>query len=259
MRPSLHRAALVGLLLAALHAPGALAHDATFPIAGDSITINTETPGSEVFQFEAAGPEIPLLDHDPRQDGTAILVRGVGTNEGRNALATLDRNFWSISASGTGYEYDDPAGTRGGITHVTLEAEHLFIQANGANWGWSPAGSQDEVWLHMRIADTSFCSSFPAAVATANTAKHFEASGASAPPECPAQVCGDGVPQAPESCDDGNLATGDGCEATCETGPCNGQSFDSTFEAIQTVIFEGGYAAPTAPVTTRTIPRTASI
>jgi cysteine-rich repeat protein len=240
MRPSLHRSALACVLLAAAYAPGARAHDATFPVAGDSILIQTDQgAGTEVFQFEAAGPEVPLLDHDPRQDGTAILVRGVGPNEGRSALATLDRNFWSFT--GTGYTYDDPAGTRGGITHVTLEAGLLAIQGGGPNWGWSPAGSQDEVWVHMRLADTSFCSSFPSANATANTAGHFEASGANAPPACPAQVCGDGVPQAPETCDDGNLATGDGCEVTCETGPCNAQSFDSTFAAIQTVVFEGGY------------------
>jgi cysteine-rich repeat protein len=239
MRPPIQRLALVCLLLAAAHAPGARAHDATFPLAGDSIQINTETPGLESFQFEAAGPEVPLLDHDPRQDGTAIFVRGTGANAGRSALATLDRNLWSATANG--YAYDDPAGTRGGITHVRFEAGLLTITGSGANWGWSPIGSQDEVWLHMRIADTSLCSQFPSFYATANEAAHFEASGAPAPFECPEQVCGDGVPQAPESCDDGNLATGDGCEASCEIGPCNAESFDSTFAAIQTVVFEGGY------------------
>ncbi len=240
MRLPVCRLLLLCLLFAALGAPRARAHDATFPIAGDAILIQTDLgAGTEVFQFEAAGPEVPLLDHDPRQDGTSIFVRGVGADAGRSALATLDRNLWSATASG--YAYDDPAGTRGGITHVTLEAGVLSIQGSGANWGWSPAGSQDEVWLHMRIADTSFCSQFPSLYTTSNTAGHFEASGAPAPFECPTQICGDGVPQAPESCDDGNLATGDGCEATCETGPCNAQSFDSTFQAIQTVVFEGGY------------------
>ena len=228
------------LLAIAWGAPGARAHDATFPVAGDSILIQTDQgAGTETFQFEAAGPEIPLLDHDPRQDGTSIFVRGLGANAGRSALATLDRNFWSATASG--YAYDDPAGTRGGITHVTLEAGLLSIQGAGASWGWSPAGAQDEVWVHMRIADTSFCSSFPSASATSNGAGHFQASGASEPAECPEQICGDGVPQMPETCDDGNLATGDGCEVSCETGPCNAQSFPSTFEAIQTVVFEGGY------------------
>ena len=232
---------LVGALVATVWAPSARAHDATFPVAGDSILIRTDQgAGTEVFQFEAAGPEVPLLDHDPRQDGTSIFVRGLGGSAGRSALATLDRNLWSPNSNG-GYVYDDPAGSRGGITHVTMEAGLLSIQGAGANWGWSPAGSQDEVWVHMRIADTSFCSQFPSATTTSNAAGHFEALGAPEPAACPAQVCGDGVPQAPETCDDGNLATGDGCEATCETGPCNAQSFDSTFEAIQTVVFEGGY------------------
>jgi cysteine-rich repeat protein len=35
----------------------------------------------------------------------------------------------------------------------------------------------------------------------------------------PAPVCGDGVVQAPEQCDDGNLVAGDGCSATCTIEP----------------------------------------
>ena len=29
------------------------------------------------------------------------------------------------------------------------------------------------------------------------------------------QVCGDGTYESPESCDDGNIASGDGCSSTC--------------------------------------------
>src|SRR4030095_11612865 len=203
-----------------------------------SILIQTDTPGAEILQFEATGEEVPYLDHDPREDGTAILVRGTGPNGGRTELITLNRNLWSATASG--FAYDDPAGTRGGITHVTFQPGQLTIQA-GAGFPWSPSGAQDEVWVHMRIGDTGLCSRFGASDASTNGAKHFVAANAAAPGACPTQVCGDGVPQLPEACDDGNLDTGDGCEATCETGPCDSQSFTSTFEAIQTVIFEGGY------------------
>ncbi len=34
--------------------------------------------------------------------------------------------------------------------------------------------------------------------------------------KCIAGVCGDGIPQAPEECDDGNIVDGDGCSATCK-------------------------------------------
>src|SRR4029453_796095 len=241
MRPSC-RLTLGALALAALAVPtAARAHNQTYPVAGDSILIDTETPGSEILQFEANGYEVPFLDHDPREDGTAILVRGVGANAGRIELATLDRNLGSVDPGPpSGFVYDDPAGTRGGITHVTFHPGQLTIQA-GAGLGWSPTGAQDEVWVHMRIGDTGLCSRFGASDASTNGAKHFVAANAAAPGACPTQVCGDGVPQLPEACDDGNLDTGDGCEATCETGPCDSQSFMSPFEAIQTVIFEGGY------------------
>jgi cysteine-rich repeat protein len=215
------------------------AHDQTYPIAGDSILIEADGGGgTPVFQFEADGPEVPFLDHDPREDGTQILVRGTGANAGRTALITLDRNLWAPTTNG--FAYTDAEGTRGGVTSVVFEPGLFTIQA-GAGFGWSPAGAQDEVWVSMRIGDTGLCSRFGSDVATSNGAGSFVAAGAAAPASCPAQVCGDGIPQAPEACDDGNLASNDGCEPTCEVGPCNAESFTSTFEAIQERIFDGGY------------------
>lgn len=242
MRPhcrlSLGRFALLVALVAGL-GRNAVAHDQTYPVAGDSILVQTDVgAGTALLQFEATGAEVPTLDHDPREDGTSILVRGTGANAGRTALVTLDRNLWSATAAG--FAYDDPAGTRGGITHVVLEPPTFSIQA-GDGFGWSPGGEHDEVWVHMRIGDTGLCSRFASSDASANAAGHFAAAGAAAPGACPVQVCGDGIPQSPETCDDGNLATGDGCEASCEAGPCNAESYPTTFEAIQDVIFEGGY------------------
>lgn len=46
----------------------------------------------------------------------------------------------------------------------------------------------------------------------------------------PDPVCGDGVTQGAEACDDGNNASGDGCSATCEpedTGECGDGALDS--------------------------------
>lgn len=36
---------------------------------------------------------------------------------------------------------------------------------------------------------------------------------------CPAQVCGDGIPEGDEACDDGNAIDGDGCRNDCTAGP----------------------------------------
>jgi hypothetical protein len=173
---------LASMLAVAAFATPAGAHDQTYPVAGDAILIQTGSPGSEVFQFEAIGPEVPFLDHNPLEDGTEILVRGLGANAGRSALATLDRNLWAATAGG--YAYSDPSGTRGGITHVIFEPGRFEIQG-GAGFSWSPAGAQDEVWVHMRIGDTGLCSRFQSSDATTNAAGHFVASGAAAVSVCP--------------------------------------------------------------------------
>jgi cysteine-rich repeat protein len=237
MRSSSLLAAAAALLLAA--GPAA-AHDDTFPIPGDAISIDVPTPEDASFSFSSEGGDVTLVDHDPSTDGAGVLVRGLvaGQDAGRSPLISLDQTLWSGSLA-TGFTYTDPAGTRGGITSVTLAAGELAVAGSGPAWPWSPGGGLDTVWFHFRIGDTGYCARFDADDATSNGAGSFVATGAAAPGACPAQVCGDGIAQAGEACDDGNLESGDGCEATCEIGACNAESYDSTFEAIQDVVFEG--------------------
>jgi cysteine-rich repeat protein len=244
MRPSLVRVVLgtaIVLLLLATGRPAA-AHDDTFPIPGNAIEIEVPSPEAARFTFTATGGDVVLLDHDPRTDGAGVLVRGFagGEETGRTPLISLDRNLWTGSLA-TGFEYEDLAGTRGGIRRVTLVQGELTIEAAGPAWPFSPDGALDEVWVHFRIGDTGYCANFQAAQASQNGPGVFVAEGAPAPGACPTRICGDGIPQPGEACDDGNLVSGDGCEATCEIGACNAESYDSTFEAIQEVVFEGGY------------------
>jgi len=44
---------------------------------------------------------------------------------------------------------------------------------------------------------------------------------ANCPADCPAPVCGNGVTEAPETCDDNNVVSGDGCSATCVLETCS--------------------------------------
>jgi cysteine-rich repeat protein len=242
LRAVLRAAAVVPLAVGLTVARAALGHDDTFPIPGDAIAIEVPAPESASFSFIATGGDVVLVDHDPRTDGAGVLVRGLagGEESGRTPLIALDRTRWTGSLA-TGFAYEDPAGARGGVRRVTLRQGELSIEAAGPAWPWSPDGPQDEVWVHFRIGDTGYCASFSAAQATVNGAGAFVASGAAAPGACPTRLCGDGVAQPGEACDDGNLLSGDGCEATCEIGTCDGDSHDSTFEAIQEVVFEGGY------------------
>lgn len=53
---------------------------------------------------------------------------------------------------------------------------------------------------------------------------------------CPAPVCGNGIKEAGEECDDGNAYDGDGCSAACRRVDCD--VFASTYDLVQRGIFE---------------------
>ena len=53
---------------------------------------------------------------------------------------------------------------------------------------------------------------------------------------CPAPVCGNGMQERGEECDDGNDYDGDGCRSDCTKTQC--EAFATTFDLIQQAIFE---------------------
>ena len=53
---------------------------------------------------------------------------------------------------------------------------------------------------------------------------------------CAPSVCGNGVQERGEACDDGNDYAGDGCKPDCTPTRCD--AFASTFDLIQQAIFE---------------------
>jgi cysteine-rich repeat protein len=226
--------ACFGLLSTCVVSMPASAHDALLPISGAGVTVQGEPAvpsGNEVFSFSSMDPNI-LVD----QTHTPALVRGEGANAGRTPLIALDPTKWSAEVSG--FSYDDPAGGADGITSVVFDDGILSISGAGMGWPWSPAGAQDAVWVHFRIEDEWFCAEFPGVGASVNVAGDFQSGAASAPVTCPEEVCGNGVVEGLEACDDGNLVEDDGCTSVCEVGECSAQEFASTFEAIQSVVFE---------------------
>jgi cysteine-rich repeat protein len=53
---------------------------------------------------------------------------------------------------------------------------------------------------------------------------------------CPPPVCGNGIREADEDCDDANDFDGDGCRADCERAEC--ENFPTTYDLIQRAIFD---------------------
>ncbi len=233
------RYAAAALLTAALLLPSsARGHDEQRPIYGFQIVIDTTGTAAE-RSFESSSLVSGLTAHDPAVDPTWILIRGYGTDGGTSGRIDLDPAFWSATAEG--YAYEDPSGSRGGIQTAALNfgasLDSIAVTGGGPNWTWEPADSQESVWFYFGIEDESYCASYGGTI-TENEAGLFEANDATPPAACPAAVCSNGVVELGEACDDGNLVENDGCTTTCEVGNCVAQSFDSTYEAIQQLVFD---------------------
>ncbi|MCZ6782902.1 MAG: DUF4215 domain-containing protein, partial [Proteobacteria bacterium] len=225
----------------------ALAHDAAFPIAGDTILVKADD-GREnrKFKFKISGdPLLRVAGHDPRPDGASLVVNGTGDHPRSTGRINLDANLWQEMMNDqdevVGYKYLDPDATRGGIKKIIFKDGKLVIKAKGAAWNFRPQGDHDAVWVHFVVEKEEFCSQFnvlEGADVLINDNGYYQAVHANAPGTCPEQICGNGEIELGEECDDGNRENDDGCSRSCKITECVAQTFDSTYDAIQSVIFD---------------------
>ncbi|MEE8310885.1 MAG: hypothetical protein V3R77_01425, partial [Candidatus Binatia bacterium] len=167
-------------------------------------------------------------------------MRGYGPGGGATGRIDLDPALWRAigkPSSPKGFKYSDRDGTRGGIRKVLLKPGKLVVKGGRENWPWQPAAAQTEVWFYFGIDDESWCASFGGNIKR-NEAGIFDARSAVSPGACPSAICGNGEVELGEDCDDGNLQAADGCTANCQIGNCDGTSYDSTWQAIQQLVFE---------------------
>ncbi len=234
-------AVLVGFFFGTLgDATDAVAHDAEIPISGARVRVKTDRKDTQKrFEFRVSKDVAVGPRHDPTQDLMTLQVVGTGASGGRTEIITLDPAFWSPRSGG--FKYLDRTGSRGGIQRVTLRDGFLSVRGRGANWSFEPAGPQDSVWVLIGTGEELWCAEFGGNIRK-NQAENFHATRADPPAACLESFCGNGELDAGEQCDDGNLNEIDGCTALCEFGPCDFASdFDSTYEAIQAIIFDGVY------------------
>ena len=212
-------------------------HQASFGLAGRELVLKAK-PGQATFRFGARGAGLPILSHDPATVESWLLVRGVGETPGTTGKIVLDPSKWKPMRKSRGYEYRDESRSRGGVKKVILTQEKLIVVAGGPGWPWMPAGPQDEVWVHFGLERESYCSRFGDDAVKTTKAGRVIARKAAVPNECPAQLCGNGKLELGEVCDDGNLVDDDGCTSSCAAGECNAVTYQSTFAAIQALVFE---------------------
>ncbi|MGH0036949.1 MAG: hypothetical protein ACQGVK_18130 [Myxococcota bacterium] len=242
-------AALLAWALVAGPAERGLAHDATYPIAADKVKIDTKgSKSARKFTFKASGESvIRIANHDPATDGASFTVSGVGgKRDGSSGLIRLPAKFWRTiedeNEDLAGYVYEDKKGKRAGVTKVVLKNSKLQIKAKGAKWPWKPAGKHDVVWVVFFLEDEQYCAAFTpegdGADVRQNRKGMYQASGSLRPGACPEQLCGNAIVELGEACDDGNLDETDGCNNDCSIGECIGEAYDTTYDAIQNVVFD---------------------
>jgi hypothetical protein len=231
-------AMLTGLLLLP---PAATAHVAQLPLDGKKVDLRANgNPRKNKLVFETAKKQsnITIL-HDPTVPLQGMKLFVTASDGSRSELTTLPADFWKPMGKGVprGWKYKDKTGTHGGVQSVILKPGSLKIKAGGENWTYGPEGPLEELWVWVGLEQEWFCSRFGGKIQKAD-AGYFKATKASAPAACTDNVCGNGLPEGTEQCDDGNLDDTDSCTNQCERN-CANADFASTFEAIQEVVFDG--------------------
>lgn len=222
--------------------PPAAAHDSYTAIAAKRFLLRLPAkPARHKLELRARKGVPVYLNHDPRFDGSAFFLRSTGPGGARTAVVPLERSRWKLrlTPDGAQLRYRDPRGRHGGVRKVRLGGGTFSLLAKGPNVPTEVDGPVDELWLHFQIGDDWWCARLEGSAAKRNRAGAIMGRGL-APAACPLAVCGNGALELGEGCDDGNLADTDGCASDCATAACELRSFESTWEAVDRLVLEGG-------------------
>jgi hypothetical protein len=231
-----------------------------WPLAGKKLQLSAGDASDGYLKFkttndlninpESLGFDPPVPSLDPRSNRSTLVVRGTGVNAGTSELIFLNGNKWSLIGSeekpkGWRYTSDDVDSHSGGIRKIQIKAGKttgsLQIQAKGYYWPYAIPGPQDSVEIVLSIGGHAFCATFSEAQDAdfkTNVEGKVEASNSIPPHDCP-MVCGNGIDETGEDCDDGNTNTDDTCSNECVGCNVDEAEYDTTFEGIQDIIFDG--------------------
>lgn len=196
------------------------------PIPGERLSLtDPSNPTKRALRFRAAPtPTIdPISGDDPTTVGATLRIRGGGSGDGDSGDLALDAARWSALGNppgSKGYRYFDKARTVG-VRSVAVKSGRnggrIAVGGGGANWPYAITQPQTSVAVQLTIGADTYCARFTSF--RRNEAGKVKAAPAPAPPDCsvpPPAVCGDGLAEGEEECDDGGTVGGDGCSATCQ-------------------------------------------
>jgi cysteine-rich repeat protein len=210
---------LVSSLLAAIalaSAPRAAAF--TDLTQGRALTaVDRTNPKSDRIGFNwTRDPALLAIPHSPLCP-TETKLRIVTDAEVLPEL-TLDCSKWTIS--GAGFVYKDSVPTTGLRRVLRLRAGSLSVMVKGPGYSEDPIdGPVAFVETRVRIGATEYCGRWaqPPGKIRKNVAGTTRIAGPTA--ACQVQ-CGNGITEEGEECDDGNAASGDGCDVNCTVTAC---------------------------------------
>jgi hypothetical protein len=248
------RAAAILLLLATTTATRAADH----PIAGDRLFLKDPSDASRrLLRFRATRDlGVDLSGNpDPRVSGATLEVMGSNAGDGATGPISLPANLWVGlgKPSGTkGFKFLDPNVTNG-VKKVLFKPGNnggsLILSGGRAGWPYAITQPQGPITVQFTIGSDLYCAAFT--TFERNEAEKVVAKNAPAPASCATPVppvCGDGVAEGGEECDDGGTMNGDGCSATCQlesVNPALCAGVPTTAgTSIATVLVASGLEAP---------------
>ena len=214
---------LAALLTAALSTAG---WAADHPVQGDFLKLKDSTNAKQkrvIFRAVRDAAIDPAAAPDPRSTGATFEVVGAGAADGASGAIALDPSLWTglgKPAGSKGYRYLDRTVAYG-IRKVVFKPGNtggkLIVVGKDANWPYSVnQPQQGPIAVRFDIGGEVYCARFEAASFVKNDNGILRARNAAAPADCSLPICGNGVTEPPETCDDGNTASGDGCSDVCQ-------------------------------------------
>lgn len=250
-----HAALTLALLLPLA---GTAVRAADRPVAGDRLTLKDPAakPNSRGVKFKAAKDLAvdPTTGADPRVLGATLEIVGANPGDGNSGPVVLPAALWAglgKPAGSKGYKFKDRLRSDG-IKSITLKSGSnggtLSLSGGGSDWTYAITQAQGPVDVRLTVGPDVYCARFT--TFDQNQPGKVKAKEAPAPASCtaaPPSVCGNGVAEGTEECDDGGTTGGDGCSATCQlenaSALCAGVP-TSPGTGLDSVLVQGGLTRP---------------
>ncbi len=201
--PTIVRILALASLVAAIASTATAAEGPEYPLGGGKIQLaEGSAPSKRKVTFQGRWSQPVDTMPNPAVEDATLRVYGA-PQEGDSGIIRLPKGNWRVLKSGKGYRYFDSTQSAGGIKSIVVKKAKkggmVKIAGGKDRWAYSLATPQTAVNVTLSIGEARFC-----AVFTQPKSKKGKVTGR--------------AKQAPSTC------------------PCEG--FESTFDAIQTVIFE---------------------